>query len=49
MQHLIPADDDFVMLANNLLQPLVEVGLQVLLILHAVLVHERLDLSKTEP
>ncbi len=44
MQYLVPPEHQFVVLGQNLLQPLVIVGLQILVILHAVRVNKRLDL-----
>src|SRR3984893_1939918 len=44
MQNLIPPDHDFVVLRQDLLQALIEVGLQVLVAFHAVCVNEGLNL-----
>src|SRR3984893_6410610 len=44
MQNLIPPDHDFVVFRHDLLQALIEVGLQVLVVFHAVRVNEGLDL-----
>src|SRR6202171_6590561 len=43
MQYLIPSHHYFVMLAQDLLQALIEVGLQVLVVFHPMSVDEGLD------
>ena len=44
MEYLVPSNHQFVMLGQDLLQALVVVGLEVLVILHAVRVDECLNL-----
>ncbi len=43
MENLVPADHGFMVLGYDLLQALVEIGLQILIVLHAVSVHEFLN------
>ena len=43
VQHLIPSDHDFVVLAQYLLQASIEIRLQILIIFHAVRTDEGLD------
>src|SRR5260370_3925868 len=43
MQYLVSSHHDFVMLAQDLLQALIEVGLQVLVVFHPMSVDEGLD------
>ena len=49
MQDFIPADHGLVILGHNLLQALVEIGLQILIVLHAVGFHEFLNLRIRVP
>src|SRR6266404_8694771 len=43
MQYLIPSHHYFVVLAQNLLQTLIEIGLQVLVVFHPMSMDEGLD------
>ncbi len=45
MQYLVPPNHQLVVLGHDLLQALIEVRLQILVILHAVRMNERLDLG----
>ncbi len=49
MQNFVPAHHDFVVLGHDFLQALVEVGLQVLIVFHAVGVEECLNLRIRVP